>query len=98
MLGFMFMTKQPRTARRPAARVAVVATFVLMSAAFAASPVLAAGNAPGLDASRTLTTAVAPTPTPAPRTEDDRRIIRGNQVVSGDSFTLRSGETLRGDL
>jgi hypothetical protein len=100
MLGFMFMTKQARTVRRPAARVAVVAvaTFVLMSAAFTASPVLAAGDAPGVEASRTLTTAVAPTPTPAPRTEDDRRIIRGNQVVSGDSFTLRSGETLRGDL
>jgi cytoskeletal protein CcmA (bactofilin family) len=36
-------------------------------------------------------------PTPAPF-EDDRRILRGDRTISGENFTLRSGETLRGDL
>lgn len=42
-----------------------------------------------------------PTP-PAPATpipfEDDRRILRGDRVISSESFVLRAGETLRGDL
>lgn len=46
---------------------------------------------------------LTPPPTaPAPATpipfEDDRRILRGDRVISGESFVLRAGETLRGNL
>ncbi|MCL5996808.1 MAG: polymer-forming cytoskeletal protein [Chloroflexi bacterium] len=82
------------------ARLFAAVSFVLVSTAVVATPALAASAAPGVSASKALTTAVPPTPTPAPRpeVEDDRRIIRGDQVISGDDFTLRSDETLRGDL
>ncbi len=39
-----------------------------------------------------------PTAVPPVSMEDDRRILRGNHTITGDNFTLRSGETLRGDL
>ena len=48
-------------------------------------------------------TATPPAPTVAPRATaddfaDDRRIWRGDRAVFGESFVLRSNETLRGDL
>ncbi|BCX05594.1 MAG: hypothetical protein KatS3mg053_3532 [Candidatus Roseilinea sp.] len=49
--------------------------------------------------------AQTPTPPPTPPApvmpippEDDRRILRGDRVISSESFMLRAGETLRGDL
>lgn len=51
--------------------------------------------------------ATEPTPPAAPllatalppaSMEDDRLILRGDRTITGDNFTLRSGETLRGDL
>jgi len=67
------------------------ALLFFVALAFAATP--ASGSAPALSPADQ----VRATPTPAPY-EEDRRVIRGDQFVMGDSFTLRSDEILRGDL
>ena len=57
------------------------------------APALAAAPSPGAPAA-------LPTPTPVatPIYEDDRKVLQGDQVVSGGDFTLHSDEVLRGDL
>lgn len=57
------------------------------------APALAADPTPGEQAA-------LPTPTPVatPTYEDDRKVLQGDQTVSGGDFTLHSNEVLRGDL
>lgn len=80
-----------------AGAIAGAALLVFGASTFAAMP--AARPAPDARPATHLWLAdqVRATPTPVPY-EEDRRILRGDQVVMGDSFTLRSDETLRGDL
>jgi hypothetical protein len=42
--------------------------------------------------------APAPSPTATPLAPEDQRVVQGDQVVTGNNFTLQSGEVLRGDL
>lgn len=62
------------------------------------NPAMAETAAPGVQASHVYTTAVPPTPAPPPVIEDDRRVVRGDKLVTGGTFILHSDETLRGDL
>ena len=62
-------------------------------------PALAAGPAPDALSAPASSVYNQAEPTPVPEAPDeDRRIIRGDEVVTGDNFTLRSNETLRGNL
>jgi hypothetical protein len=62
------------------------------------NPALAETAAPGVQASHVYTTAVPPTPAPPPVIEDDRRVLRGDKLVTSGTFILRSDEILQGDL
>ena len=71
----------------------LVAAMALMATLSMAAPTFAQRQTP-------------PTPVPpktlrtpaASSSEEDRRVIEGDQTVSGSSFTLASNETLQGDL
>lgn len=57
--------------------------------------------APSFAQRQTPPTPVPPAQPPAPFSEgreDDRRIIEGDQTISGGSYTLQADETLQGDL
>lgn len=72
---------------------------IALAAAFAALAIATAQPALAQTHDPTPTPVAVPTtaPTPVPF-EDDRRVLRGDQTISGENFTLRSGETLQGDL
>lgn len=73
----------------------IAAMFVAAGILASPAPAWAANSGPELSASQQVTATTVPAPTlPA----EDRRLLRGDQVVSGEDFTLRSGDTLRGDL
>jgi hypothetical protein len=71
---------------------ALACSLMIAPAAFAQDPTPSATPEP------TATAAPRATNPPLTSMDDDRRILRGDRTISGDNFTLRSGETLRGDL
>ena len=71
----------------------LIAAMALMTTLMVAAPTFAQRQTPP--------TPAAPVAPEAPRTKfstEDRRVIEGDQTVSGGSFTLESDETLQGDL
>ena len=85
----MISTNNSRSHLRPAMRgilsgLALATTLVLVS-----TPALAANHTQGRN---------PPTPPSAPVYENDVRVYEGDQTISGDNYTLASGEIVQGDL
>jgi hypothetical protein len=91
-IKLMFMQMKPSESR--GSGMAVAGLMLVTSLFLFAESASAAPNSPPLTGAVAQATA---TPRP-PTLEDDRRTIDGDQVVSGNNYTLRANDILRGDL